>query len=55
MNLFVKASILILITTLSMSGCSTAPKQDDDGYNSSDSQKSNAKHAQGELTSETTK
>ena len=35
-----------------MSGCSTSPNQDGGGYNSPDSQKSNAKQAQDELTSE---
>ena len=55
MNFFMKASILILITALPMSGCSTTPKQDGGGYNSPDSQKSNERHAQDELTSETNK
>lgn len=53
MNILIKASIVILITALSMSGCSSNPEQDSGGYNSPDSQKSNAKHAQDELTSET--
>lgn len=53
MNLFIKASTLILLAALSLPGCSSAAKQDGGGYNSSGSQKTNAKHAQDELTTET--
>jgi len=55
MNPIVKTHIVILLTTLSIAGCSTSPEQQDDPWNSAESQKSKAKQAQDELTSEISK
>ncbi len=53
MNLVVKTSIVLLLTALFIAGCSSSPPPQNDPYNSADSQKSSAKQAQDELSSET--
>jgi PBP1b-binding outer membrane lipoprotein LpoB len=53
MKLAVNASIVLLLTTLSITGCSSAPEPKDDSYNQADTQRSRAKQAQDELSSET--
>jgi len=53
MSPVVKTSIVLLLTALLIAGCSSTPEPPDDPYNSSDSQRSRAKQAQDELSSET--
>ena len=48
----IKANIVLLLTALFITGCSSAPPPQQDPYNQADSQKSNAKQAQDELSSE---
>jgi PBP1b-binding outer membrane lipoprotein LpoB len=48
----IKANILILLTALFIAGCSSTPPPEKDPYNQADSQKSSAKQAQDELSSE---
>jgi len=51
MNPVVKTNI-VLLTALLITGCSSSPPPQEDPYNSADSQKSSAKQAQDELSSE---
>jgi PBP1b-binding outer membrane lipoprotein LpoB len=51
----VKTYIVLLLTALFISGCSSSPPPQNDPYNQADSQKSNAKQAQDELSSEINK
>lgn len=55
MNLVVKTNIVLLLTALSMAGCSSTPEPQKDPYNSADSQRSRAEQSQDELSSETSK
>jgi hypothetical protein len=55
MNPAVKTTIVLLLTALSITGCSGSPKAQDDQGNLADSQRSNAKQAQDELSSEISK
>ncbi len=59
MKTFVKTNIVLLLTALSLSlpivGCSSTPQPQVDQGNSADSQRSNAKQAQDELSRETSK
>lgn len=48
----IKANIVFLLTALFITGCSSAPTPQKDPYNQADSQKSDAKQAQDELSSE---
>ncbi len=48
----IKANIVILLTALFVAGCSSTPPPQKDPYNQADSQKSDAKQAQDELSSE---
>ena len=48
----IKADIVILLTALFIAGCSSTPPPQKDPYNQADSQKSDAKQAQDELSSE---
>lgn len=48
----IKANIVILLTVLFIAGCSSTPLPQKDPYNQADSQKSGAKQAQDELSSE---
>lgn len=51
MNTVVKTTI-VLLTALFITGCSSSPPPQQDPYNPADSQKSSAKQAQDELSSE---
>jgi len=53
MSPVVNAAVVLLLTTLSITGCSSAPEPKDDPYNQADNQRSRAKQAQDELSSET--
>ena len=53
MNFVVKSIILLLLTTASVAGCSSSPEQQADKWNSADDQRSRAKQAQDELSTET--
>ena len=53
MNLVVKMNIVLLLTALSITGCSSTPVPQEDPYNQADSQRSRAEQAQDELSSET--
>ena len=53
MNFVINISIVLMLTSLALSGCADAPVQQDDPYNSADEQRSRAKQAQDELSSET--
>jgi PBP1b-binding outer membrane lipoprotein LpoB len=48
----IKADIVILLTALFIAGCSSTPPPQKDPYNEAGSQKSSAKQAQDELSSE---
>jgi PBP1b-binding outer membrane lipoprotein LpoB len=48
----IKADIIILLTALFIAGCSSTPPPQKDPYNEAGSQKSSAKQAQDELSSE---
>jgi PBP1b-binding outer membrane lipoprotein LpoB len=48
----IKADIIILLTVLFIAGCSSNPPPQKDPYNEAGSQKSSAKQAQDELSSE---
>ncbi len=50
MNL--KTNIVILLTALLIAGCSSSPELQDDQWNTAEAQKSKAKQAQDELSSE---
>lgn len=52
MNPIVKTTIVLLLTSLSIAGCSSSPEPKDDQWNSAETQKSKAKQAQDELASE---
>ena len=52
MNHVVKINIVLMLTALLIAGCSSSPEQQDDKWNSAESQKSKAKQAQDELSSE---
>ena len=54
MKLLAKASIALLLTQLSISGCSGSAELKQDPYNAPDEQRSRASQAQDELSSETT-
>lgn len=49
----VNVAIVLLLTTLSITGCSSAPEPKEDPYNQTDTQRSRAKQAQDELSTET--
>lgn len=51
----VTANIILLISALLITGCSSAPEPKKDPGNSVQSQKSNAKQAQDELSRETSR
>ena len=53
MNLVVKSNIVLLLTALSIAGCSSDPIPQEDPYNDADSQRSRAKQTQDELSRET--
>ncbi len=53
MNTAIKTSIVLLITALSISSCSSTPEVKKDPGNSAQSQRSNAEQAQDELSRET--
>jgi len=53
MKLIVKMNIVVLLTALSITGCSSTPVPQEDPYNQADSQRERAKQAQDELSSET--
>lgn len=53
MNFLIKPMIVLVLAILALVGCADAPVQPDDPYNSADEQRSNAKQAQDELSSET--
>jgi len=53
MNLVIKTNIVVLLAALSITGCSSTPEPQEDPYNQADSQRSRAKQAQDELSSET--
>lgn len=55
MKRVVKTNIVLLLTALSIAGCSSAPMPAEDQGNSADEQKSNAKQAQDELFRETSR
>jgi len=55
MNPVVTANIILLISALFISGCSSAPEPMKDQGNSAQSQKSNAKQAQDDLSRETSR
>jgi PBP1b-binding outer membrane lipoprotein LpoB len=48
----IKANIVILLAAMFIAGCSSTPPPQKDPYNQADSQKSDAKQAQDELSSE---
>jgi PBP1b-binding outer membrane lipoprotein LpoB len=56
MNTMVKSIIVLLptllFTALSITGCSSDPKPQEDPYNQDDTQRSRAKQAQDELSTE---
>lgn len=52
MNHVVKTNIVLLLTALLIAGCSSTPEQSNDQWNSAETQKSKAKQAQDELSSE---
>ena len=52
MKYSIKANIVFLLAALFITGCSSAPPPQKDPYNQADTQKSNAKQAQDELSSE---
>ena len=53
MNFVVNSIILLMLTAFSIAGCSVGPEVQDDPYNSADEQRSRAKQAQDELSTET--
>jgi hypothetical protein len=53
MNYVIKPMIVLVLATLALTGCADAPVQQHDPYNSADEQRSGAKQAQDELSSET--
>ena len=55
MTRVIKTRIALLLTALFIAGCSSSPPPQDDPYNPADAQKSSAKQAQDELSSETGK
>ncbi len=55
MNYVAIANIVLLISALSITGCSSAPEAKKDQGNSAQSQKSNAKQAQDELSRDTSR
>lgn len=55
MNFNLTPIIVLLLTILAIAGCSSTPEIKDDPYNSADDQRSRAKQAQDELSSETFK
>ena len=48
-----KSIITLLLTVITIVGCSGGPEVKEDPYNSADEQRSRANKAQGELSSET--
>ena len=55
MNNLAKRIILVLLTSVMLAACSSAPEAKRDPYNDADSQRSRAKQAQDELSSDTMK
>jgi uncharacterized protein YcfL len=55
MNLIVKSIFVVLLTSFSIVGCSSSPELPEDQGNSADDQRSRAKQAQDELSSETSR
>jgi len=53
MKFVVKTIMMIMLSTLFMTGCSSSPEPKKDPYNDADSQRSRADRSQGELSSET--
>jgi len=53
MNTIAKTNIVLLLTALLIAGCSSSPQPQADPGNSAESQKSNARQAQDELSRET--
>ena len=53
MSRIIIMNIVLLLTTVLMTGCSSAPEPQQDPYNQADSQRSRAQQAQDELSSET--
>ncbi|MBE9560337.1 MAG: hypothetical protein IMF15_06075 [Proteobacteria bacterium] len=55
MTSIVKTNILILLTALLITSCSSAPAPQRDPYNDADSQRSRSGQAQGEMSRDTSK
>lgn len=55
MSPVVKTNIVLLLTALSIAGCSSSPAPQEDQGNSADEQRTRAKQAQDELSSETSR
>ncbi len=55
MNPVVKTKTLLLLTALTIAGCTSTPVPQNDPYNDADSQRSRAKQTQDELSSETSR
>ena len=53
MKFVIRPLIMLVLAILALSGCTDAPVQQHDPYNSPDEQRSGAKQAQDELSSET--
>ena len=55
MSRIIKTNIVLLLTALLITGCSSTPEPQQDPYNQADSQRSRAQQAQDELSSETSR
>ena len=55
MNFVVTPIVVLMLTVFAIAGCSSSPELPDDTYNSADEQRSRAKQAQDELSTETYK
>jgi len=55
MKTTIKSIILMLLTALTISACSSAPAPKRDPYNDADSQRSRAGQAQGEMSRDTSR
>lgn len=53
MKSVIASIFVIFLTALSSAGCTSSPEMQDDQWNSADEQRSRAKQAQDELSSET--
>jgi len=51
----VKSIIVLLLTTLFITGCASSPATQNDPYNQADSQRERSKQAQDELSTETSR